>query len=509
MQDIGDTELANSEVRFGHSIENDYEESDIRSQELDSIKAIYPEAVLSKKRFCGTVDIMVVTDDPVTVVLKSGKEAKVGIEAKEQQMKEVKAKIHYLPSLVFQFKLPQGYPYQSPPIISLLSSWIPSATIGHLNLELLRLWESFHDLVIFTMIDFLQEKASNLFDLAQDNIYFTTSKMTFDNFKEFDKYSILQKFNNETFTCDICQEDRKGLYCSKFSDCGHVFCIQCLRNYFESYILSSDIDKIHCPDFNCTKRFTNLNSEILKELDKDDNYKRIAEIEETFFMPPLSKKFLLKIISEELFKKYFDLFMKRQFDLFAKYFPTKSVQCPDVQCRKQFIRENQDDLLTICPSCKFAFCFKCKHSWHGPNNLCRNIEADGIPQEEILIWIENESDSKARLKLNYKYGKKTMELASKEYISDKLFEEAIKDPHSDLQKCPFCRTVIQRSEGCNKMRCSQCFTIFCNLCGQQLHPSDPYEHFRERSSECYGKLFDGMAGTEEAEMDHGFQFLAI
>ena len=46
----------------------------------------------------------------------------------------------------------------------------------------------------------------------------------------------------------------------------------------------------------------------------------------------------------------------------------------------------------------------------------------------------------------------------------------------ECKQCPTCGMAIQRSEGCNKMTCSNCSSHFCYKCGASI---TGYDHFGE------------------------------
>ena len=61
-----------------------------------------------------------------------------------------------------------------------------------------------------------------------------------------------------------------------------------------------------------------------------------------------------------------------------------------------------------------------------------------------------------------------------EYLSSSFVEKFI--------RCPKCRVLIERIAGCNMMRCQQCSTRFCYVCGKVL---ESYAHFADPESPCY------------------------
>ncbi|XP_058600927.1 E3 ubiquitin-protein ligase RNF14-like [Onychostoma macrolepis] len=67
---------------------------------------------------------------------------------------------------------------------------------------------------------------------------------------------------------------------------------------------------------------------------------------------------------------------------------------------------------------------------------------------------------------------------------EKLSEDWLKE---NCKQCPSCGANIQKLQGCNKMTCSSCKQYFCWLCLAVLSRMDPYNHFKDFSSSCYGQ----------------------
>ncbi|KHJ92264.1 zinc finger domain protein, LSD1 subclass [Oesophagostomum dentatum] len=107
----------------------------------------------------------------------------------------------------------------------------------------------------------------------------------------------------------------------------------------------------------------------------------------------------------------------------------------------------------ICAMCKTIFCFRCEeiisqtdpysHFQKGAEMEEAMIKADG----HSYLWIQENS-----------------------------------------KKCPKCSIPIQKTEGCNKMICAMCKTIFCFRCEEIISQTDPYSHFQK--GRCKDHLFD-------------------
>ena len=119
-----------------------------------------------------------------------------------------------------------------------------------------------------------------------------------------------------------------------------------------------------------------------------------------------------------------------------------------------------------------------------------------MPRNVIEEYVElMDTVSERKRALEAKYGKKIIEHEAKDFLAERMLDLAVEEEGSDLQRCPKCRTVVQRSEGCNKMKCAICDTMFCYLCAVDLYPEDPYAHFKNPKSGCYARLFEGMPGA--------------
>lgn len=469
---------------------------DIRKEELQILKAIYgDELAIDTEKLSGTASLQIVVDEGLPVTLE--------IAATCLQT----TKVNYLPGILLHFILPRNYPFEEPPTLDLKCKIVPETKLDELKSGLLQMWLESKDQVLFSMIDYLKENVGwKVRDYVGSKIQCAEDASLYEELIEYDANEKQRVFDQSTFTCEICQCDLKGENCLKFSACDHVFCNGCLRNFFTSLIEDGSVEKVHCPAFECSKRVLELREKYLR-LDNIASEKFDFEDFKKQIMTPHIKMALLQRILNgddgvdgvDLYNKFLTLFTDHQHALIAKMFPMRLVQCPRKSCPAMIFRENMTNRLVICRQCQYAFCNTCRKSYHSDAIDCskknNNRQYYGVPEAALQTWIDSKPDSRERSELKYQYGFDLMKRVSDEYHMDQLFNNLLQDEAQDFSKCPTCDLIIQRLEGCNKMKCSSCYTFFCNLCSTFLDYDHPYDHFTDHSSPCYGKLFHGMPGT--------------
>ena len=268
-------------------------------------------------------------------------------------------------------------------------------------------------------------------------------------------------------------------------DCGHIFCLQCLRDFYNDAIQGGNITVVRCLAPNCAKERNSA-------LSKDGKGARKPKI-------AISPSELLQIgLSEDTAKRY--VMLKYKIELESD---KNTIYCPRQWCggaarskkhkkpsgldfeevsdqesdqeseqeekgkdqsaepsgkatkktRKTF---DPADLLAICEDCGFAFCSRCLQSWHGEFFSCG-------PK---FVKDEHTEEEKATL----------------EYL--KLY----------TSPCPTCNALAQKTHGCNHMICFRCDTHFCYLCSSWLDPGNPYRHYNEapdgKVTACYMRLWE-------------------
>ena len=271
-------------------------------------------------------------------------------------------------------------------------------------------------------------------------------------------------------------------------DCGHIFCLQCLQDFYNDAITEGNISVVRCLTPNCAK------SRAAQSKAKDKSKKPKISI---------SPSELLQIgLSEEAVKRYVTLKYKTELES-----DKNTIYCPRQWCngaarskkhkkpvgfeyeeasdaesvgednadegseekpkkRKQF---NRADLLSVCEDCGLAFCSRCMQSWHGEFVLC-------TPKRDKEELTEEEKASLEYLQLH-------------------------------TSPCPTCSAPAQKTHGCNHMICSRCDTHFCYLCSSWLDPTNPYRHYNTqldgKVTSCYMRLWE-LEGGDGNDVGLGF-----
>ncbi len=262
-------------------------------------------------------------------------------------------------------------------------------------------------------------------------------------------------------------------------DCGHVFCIDCLQDFYNNAIKEGDLASVRCLAPNCARE---------REKAAESDGKKRKRLKATFISPSE----LLQIpLEHDVVQRYVSLKYKTELES-----DKNTIYCPRSWCNgaarskkhkkpegfelaeqasddesepeeEKADAEDADgttvykpfrptvDLLAICEDCGFAFCSRCYQSWHGEFYRCRPRNSKELTEEDK---------------------------ASLEYMN------------LHTTPCPTCAAPAQKTHGCNHMICYRCQTHFCYLCSAWLNPSNPYQHFNEapggKRTGCFQRLWE-------------------
>ncbi|KAL8950926.1 MAG: hypothetical protein Q9222_003075 [Ikaeria aurantiellina] len=485
---------------------DDLEEAeDERAIELSSIAAIYPELLIDPEDpFTATIDISIDLNEPLPVRFPSLASSQVptGIptppisEDKSDDLheqngsrdhKEVATdtthevhELSHLPPITLHIRLPPGYPAEKAPELKIFTeiAWLPSNTLRHLTQDGSRMWEEMgRSQVIYTYIDHVREAAEGgLGVLARTKGLSVSSDLKLV-LLDFDLKAKAARFDRATFECGVCLEPKKGAVCHRLSLCGHVFCVECLQDFYNNCIKEGDVGNVKCIALKCGQS---------QDVKLSGHRKRDRTI---------GPSELLQIpLDREVVQRYVDLKRKKvlESDRTTVYCPRQWCQGPARSKKTEALDRNLDlesddenllqaervptssdgshapmplgDRLAVCTDCTFAFCKVCKAGWHGEFFNC---------------------DPKRKGELNEE------EKASEEYM--KLHTSS----------CPTCNAKCQKTHGCNHMICYKCSTHFCYLCTSWLDAQNPYQHFNNPQKPCFLRLWELEAGDGD-DVDRGF-----
>uniref|UniRef100_A0AAQ5YH00 RBR-type E3 ubiquitin transferase n=1 Tax=Amphiprion ocellaris TaxID=80972 RepID=A0AAQ5YH00_AMPOC len=188
------------------------------------------------------------------------------------------------------------------------------------------------------------------------------------------------------------------------------------------------------------------------------------------------------LVGEELFSRYDRLLLQSTLDHMADV-----TYCPRNSCGSAVIVDTSSTA-AMCSVCNFAFCVKCKKTYHGAQD-CHTMKTekeDIIPQRGYAslpqskeglkaVWDDYSSASKERKRiLERRYGRDVMQGTLTMWLSDDWITD-------NCKHCPHCFCKIQKISGCNVMTCTRCHQLFCWACLTRLEKYGS-DHFQ--SSDC-------------------------
>lgn len=115
--------------------------------------------------------------------------------------------------------------------------WLPTSAVDQLLDDCRRLWEECdHDLVVFTYIDHFQQLAETVFNIQDSSGEICLSRELKIALLDYNIKAEREKFEQGTFECGVCLEPKKGTVCYRLLRCSHVFCVQCLQDFYNTCI---------------------------------------------------------------------------------------------------------------------------------------------------------------------------------------------------------------------------------------------------------------------------------
>jgi predicted RNA-binding Zn-ribbon protein involved in translation (DUF1610 family) len=137
--------------------------------------------------------------------------------------------------------------------------------------------------------------------------------------------------------------------------------------------------------------------------------------------------------------------------------------CP--RCNAACVASGDD---AQCAACFFTFCARCGER--------RHLGLDCVPAEDKVEQLLLEVEASASRE------RQSSEEAWR--LEQRKVEEllSLREVLRTTRQCPSCRMAIAKTQGCNKMVCSNCGTFLCYRCGRAI---SGYGHFASVASKHY------------------------
>jgi E3 ubiquitin-protein ligase RNF14 len=213
-----------------------------------------------------------------------------------------RAELTSLPPVVLGVRFPSAYPSMEPPtIVSIISlhSWLPRD--HSLRESLVALWQQGEG-VLCSWIEFIESgrflEEAGLLDSAESVIRFghaasapyrSDSVFSLPNMspdlvlrlREWDADQRTESFERTSYACTVCLSSVKGSRCILLS-CSHVFCRECLEDYWRMLIVEGHVARVGCPDPECLKARHKATEEEVRKVVEEAEMERWKRLTEKF-----------------------------------------------------------------------------------------------------------------------------------------------------------------------------------------------------------------------------------
>ncbi|GMK54875.1 hypothetical protein CspeluHIS016_0114610 [Cutaneotrichosporon spelunceum] len=500
----------------------------LQEDELTALDSIYPGLVKSNRSQDGyTLSLSI----PITLAGATLTQLTV---LRTTTPLSAELRLTHLPPLLARVALPPTYPLSEPPRVVSLRAPLSDASGAWLNRRVLtlaqerlrQLWEEEASSgdgvgVLWSWWDWLGnghflEDAGLLVDHTLT--LSTPPHLPPSTFhlllKAHDTAIARADFEGTAFPCAVCFENRKGKKSVQLPKCGCIFCHSCLSSFWALAITEGTLENVACPSIGCVKA---------RAADKVDHTAgAFAEQRADGIGPDI----VASVVGQEMADRWQMLSEKRLVDQNPEYTFCARKTCqaavpPDrpaagavaaPRAQAKVIRldirrpdaENNDDEPTFrhhlnsedvntdwdncrtCPKCKYTFCLVCRAVWHGVHTPCEFNDIEAVVKE----YLDGDADIRAAMEKRLgPRGSEALHALIREHEREALFRQWVSN---NAAKCPRCGASIQKSEGCNHMKCPFCMAHFCYRCGTEINAKDPYKHFNESNTttNCAGRLFD-------------------
>jgi E3 ubiquitin-protein ligase RNF14 len=353
---------------------------DERAEELSTLQSIYPELVINESDpYSATLELLVAPSKPLPITFEPQQDVE---------------RLPYLPPLCLEIILPAGYPENLPPVVRLSTSpsWLRDDLQATLTTEAKTLWDEYGGgSILFAYISSLQEQAESAFGLEELTLPSSMRKDLVDYSRRTKK----ELFDKDTFDCEVCLEPKKGSACYRMARCSHVFCVNCLQDYYHNCIKEGDVNNVKCMSTECgssgKKKDRLLSPKELLQIpiarDQVERYakiKRKKKIESDPNIVFCPRTWCQGAMRTDKYPKITDVTQMDDSDSEADKEGPAQPQDPKTESgpEKRGVGVRGMERLQVCEDCNLAFCVVCLASWHGDFVRCEPRDATQLTEED-------------------------------------------------------------------------------------------------------------------------------